>query len=84
VNIVNTGSNISNRSTVLVLPMYICTLPILCEHERLSAIVMNSVRPFRLQALDGRRVDDETGYRIVLFQHLSGQNLATRSKVTGY
>ena len=30
-------NNISN--TVLVLPMYICNLPILCEHERLSAIV---------------------------------------------
>ena len=38
-NKVNTGSNISNRSTVLVLPMHICTLPILCEHEQLSAIV---------------------------------------------
>jgi len=39
VNKVNTGSNISNRSTVLVLPMYICNLPILCKHEQLSAIV---------------------------------------------
>jgi len=36
---VNKVNNISNRSTVLVLPMYICTLPILCEHERLSTIV---------------------------------------------
>ena len=69
-NIVNTGSNISNRSTVLVLPMHICTLPILREHERLNCDSgMNSVGPFRLQALDGRRVDDETGYRVVLFQH---------------
>jgi len=36
---VNKVNNISNSSTVLVLPMYICNLPILCEHERLSAIV---------------------------------------------
>jgi len=36
---VNKVNNISNRSTVLVLPMYISTLPILCEHERFSAIV---------------------------------------------
>jgi len=58
---VNKVNGISNKSTVLVLPMYICTsMPILCEHERLSAIV----GPFRLQALDGRRVDDETGYRL--------------------
>ena len=35
----NKAHNISNRSSVLVLPMYICTLPILCEHEQLSAIV---------------------------------------------
>ena len=35
----NKVNNISNTSTVLVLPMYICNLPILCEHECLSAIV---------------------------------------------
>ena len=35
----NKVNNISNRRTVLVLPMYISTLPILCEHERFSAIV---------------------------------------------
>ena len=69
-------NKISNRSSVL---------PIMCEHGQFSAITRsNSVGPFRLQALDGRRVDDETGYRVVLFQHLTGQNLATRSKVAGY
>ena len=45
---------------------------------------MDSVGPFRLQALDGRRVDDETGYRVVLFQHLTGQKIANQLKVTGY
>jgi len=68
-------NNISNRSSVL---------PILCKHGQFSAIVEKTVRPFRLQALDGRRVDDETGYRVILFQHLTGQKLANRSKVTGY
>jgi len=82
---VNKVNNISNRSTVLVLPMYICTLPILCEHERLSAIVeWTQVGPFRLQGMDGRRVDDETGYRVVLFQHLTGQKIANLSKGTSY
>ena len=32
---------------------------------------MDSVGPFRLQALDGKRVDDKTGYRVVLFRHLT-------------
>ena len=69
-------NNMSNRSSVLL---------ILCEHGQFSAINgKNSVGPFRLQALDGRRVDDETGYRVVFFQHLTGQKPATRSKVTGY
>jgi len=45
---------------------------------------MDSVGPFRLQALDGRHVDNETGYRVVLFQHLTGLKPATRSKLTGY
>ena len=30
-----------------------------------------------------KRVDDETGFPVVLFQHLTGQKLATRAKVTG-
>ena len=55
----NKTNNTSNSSTVL---------PILCEHGQFSAIV-ETVVPFILQALDGRHVDDEIGYRVVLFQH---------------
>jgi len=59
-------NNISNRSSVL---------PILCEHGHFSAILE------RTQSLDRRRVDDETGYRVVLFQHLTGHKRGSRSKV---
>ena len=62
-------NNISNRSSVL---------PILCEHGQFSAI-LEKVGPFRLQALDRRRVDDETGYRVVLFQHLTGHKKCDQS-----
>ena len=71
-------NNISNRSSVL---------SILCEHEQFSAIDYsgkNSVGPYRLQALDGRRVDDETRYWVVLSQHLTSQKLTSLSKVTSY
>jgi len=61
---VNKMNTISNRSSVV---------PILCEHREFSAIVErtqsdHSVHsPFRLQALDGKRVNDETGYRESFF-----------------
>jgi len=69
-------NNISNRSSFL---------PILCEHGQFSAITERTQSDHSdCRHLDGRRVDDEIGYRVVLFQHLTGQNLAIRSKVTGY
>jgi len=65
-------NNISNGSSVLAL---------LCEHGQFSAILERT----QLDHSDcRRRVDDETGYQVVLFQHLTGQKPATRSKVTGY
>ena len=56
----NKVNTISNRSTVLVLSMYICTMPILCEHERLSAI-MEWIQLDHSDCTHGRRVDDEPG-----------------------
>ena len=83
----NKVNNISNRSFVLVLPVYICTLPILCEHERLSAIVEWTHWSDHSDCkhwMEGRCVDNETGYRVsrFFFQHLTGQKIANRLKVT--
>ena len=37
-----------------------------------------------MQALYGRRVDDETVFWAVLYQHVPGWKIANRLKLTGY
>jgi len=84
---VNKAHNISNRSSVLVLPMYICTLPILCEHEQLSAIVewTQSDHSDGRHWMEGMSTTKLATDRVVLFQHLrTGQKIANWLKVTGY
>ena len=70
-------NNLSNRSSVL---------PILCEHGQFSAILERTQSDHSdcRHWMEGVSTDDETGYRVVLFQHLTRQKPATRSKVTGY
>jgi len=58
-------------------------LPILREHGQL--VRYWKVLSRTIQTADigsAKRVDDETGFPVVLFQHLTGQKLATRAKVT--
>jgi len=65
--------------------MYICTLPILWEHERLSAIVewTQSDHSDYRHWMEGVSTT-KPGTESFFFQHLTGQKLANRLKVTGY